>query len=691
MIYSTLFLTKEANKMKPLESYVKYRPEIDGLRSIAIISVLFFHLGYQTFSGGFVGVDVFFVISGFLITNLIKREIETTGKFSVKQFYARRIRRLLPALFVMLFFTILFAILVFSPTHLSRIGGAMTSAIASVSNIYFWLETDYFDVSAKLKPFLHTWSLSVEEQFYFIWPALLWILMKAKKGWLPPLFLIFAGIVSLYLNQVFGDGEVGFISRHFPKAAELIKDGNATIFFLLPFRIFEFAIGALIVWLIHIKSKQWVYDVFFIIGIMLIMYAIFTFDDKMLFPSYYGLVPTVGAGLVIYAGHHTRAKLLLSNRLAVGIGLISYSLYLTHWPIIVFWTYLTGTINFQDSLFIIAIATILAFVSYKYIEQPFRKKKYDLATSQWKYSAIAAVALLAYLGVNIKQNDGWPWRVAKTVVFEEMGNAKDYHRKMWGGAGYMGFIDTNNTKADIVLIGDSHAHHYAEGLYKVIAKDNNISLYVSKCFSSIYLPGFIRTDKKSYIKTSSESLEKELPYIKNGNDPLVILSESWLYQLERADLIDSRGKRLHKNITIQYIINGILRLKEQIGDSTLVVIGDVPGAKYNLYDIFSRPRPLFFADFDPQKYLKVPGSVATAKFNQKLKEAAQKTGKFVFLDPYDVLCKNSLCRNVDDKGRLIYSDTYHLSKYGSIVVIKGFSQQLKKLLKKKITEERKKK
>jgi len=671
--------------MKPLKSYIKYRPDIDGLRSIAIMSVLIFHLGFQSFSGGFVGVDIFFVISGFLITNLIKREIEITGEFSMKQFYIKRIRRLLPALIIVLFFTILFSILVFSPTHLSRIGGALTSAIASVSNIYFWLETDYFDVSSQLKPFLHTWSLSTEEQFYLIWPFLLWGLMTIKKNWLIPAFLILTGIFSLYLNQVFGDGSVGIISKHSQRIAELIQDGNTTIFFLLPFRIFEFAIGALVVWIIHIKSKQWIYDLLFILGLILIGYAVFSFDDKMLFPSYYGLVPTLGAALIIYSGHNSRFKGILSNKLAVGIGLISYSLYLIHWPIIVFWTYLANSIDSSAALIIILASFTLATLNYFYVEQPFRKKKYDLALPHWKYTIIALVALLAYLGINIKQNDGWTWRIPKTVVFEDIGDAKNFHLKMWGGAGYQGkgLIDRAKGKADIVLIGDSHANHYAEGLYKILSKDNNLSLYISNCFSSIYLPKFRRVDKESYIQISAEALSKDIPYIKNGNTPIVVLSESWLSQMNTADMVDKNGIRRHIKIRTKDIIQGIYALKDMIGDSILVIIGNVPGARYNLYDIFSRPRPLFFSSFDQDKYLEVSPYPERVAFNKQLKEASIKSGKFIFLDPHDVLCANGKCRNLDVDKKLIYSDGNHLSKYGSIEVIKGFMPQFLKILQSK--------
>lgn len=675
--------------MKQLEldrSSIQYRPDIDGLRSIAIISVLILHLGFQTFSGGFVGVDVFFVISGFLITNLIKKEIETTGQFSMKQFYARRICRLLPALVVVLFFTILFSILVFSPTHLRRIGGALTSSITSISNIYFWREAGYFDASSNLKPFLHTWSLSIEEQFYLVWPSLLWGLMVIKKSWLPPTFLILAGTLSLYLNQIFGDGEVGMISKYWPRLAARIANGNATLFFLLPFRIFEFAIGALIVYFIHIKSKQWIYDLFFMMGLILIGYAVFSFDDKILFPSYYGLVPTIGTALIIYSGHKSRFQVILSNKLSVGIGLISYSLYLVHWPIIVFWTYLADSIDTKAKCIIMLMSVILAILNYVYIEQPFRKT--NMISPRWKYTAIVLVVLLAYLGINIRKNNGWAWRIPQPVVLGGTNNATDFHVKMCGGAGYKGFIGNTKKKvdADIILIGDSHGRHYAEGLYKILAKNNNLNFYVSNCFSSIYLPNFTRVDNKYHIKKSSEALSKDMPYINNGNKPVIILSESWLFQMRRADMVDENGARKHIKVTAQDIIQGIYDLKEMIGDSTLIIIGALPRPRANLAEIFSRTKlwSFFDIDVDPNQYLEDSPDSNNVDFNKQLKEASKDSGKFIFLDPHDVLCENDKCRNFDADKKLIYSDGSHLSKYGSIEVIKGFMPELEKILQSKI-------
>ncbi len=636
------------------------------------------------FSGGFVGVDVFFVISGFLITSIIKQEIQTTGTFDIKKFYGRRLRRLFPAMILVLFLTAFFAALVFSPTYLSRFGGALSSAIASSSNIYFWLESDYFDVSSKFKPLLHTWSLGVEEQFYFIWPFLLLILMKITRRLLPTV-LFFVGIISLYLNVIFGDGEVAWITSHYPTLAKWIEDGKATVFFLLPFRVFEFVIGALIVWLIHYKVHQWVYDFFLLSGLVLIGYAMYTYTDKLIFPSFYGIIPTLGAALVIYAGHASRFSILLANKTTVGLGLISYSLYLIHWPIIVFWNYLYEGIGSIDAIGIFIASIFLAVVSYLYVEQPFRNRKYDLAETKWKYTAIAATAVLFVIGLHMKYSDGWAWRMPDMkivfkdkVVFQDTGNAKNFHKKFYGGAGYYGFYPETRKKADIVLIGDSHGRHYAYGLDKLLVKDRNISMYVASCRSSIYLPNFVRIDNPNYLSWSKKVLEEVLPIIKNSHGSIVILSESWLSQIGRADILDETGNRMHKKVTVNDIIKGIIALKKIIGkENKLVIIGNVPKAGYNLYDIFSRPHS---SEFSPDKYLKSKRSMDVTAFNEKLKRYADKTKEFVFLDPHDILCSNGWCRNVDDKKHLIYSDSGHLSIYGSEFVIRGFLPKLKKLI-----------
>ena len=241
----------------------KYRSDIDGLRAIAVLAVLFFHLEIPYFGGGFVGVDIFFVISGFLITRLIKGEIDNTGSFDFKRFYVRRIRRLFPALFVTLLSTAIVSAFVFSPSHLERFGGALSSALLSVSNFYFWLESDYFDLSAILKPLLHTWSLSIEEQFYLIWPVSLFFLIKLKKKWVAPFVLLFATLVSLYLNFVFADGNVQLINQYVPFLEDKINHGRSTIFFLMPFRIFEFAIGGLLVWMIQYPLKSYLHRYYF--------------------------------------------------------------------------------------------------------------------------------------------------------------------------------------------------------------------------------------------------------------------------------------------------------------------------------------------------------------------------------------------------------------------------------------------
>lgn len=656
-----------------------YRPDIDGLRAVAILSVVFFHLDFQFVKGGFVGVDIFFTISGFLITRLIKEEIDKTGKFNFFAFYLRRIRRLFPALFATLILTSIAAVLFLSPTHLSRFGGALSSSLLSVSNFYFWLEADYFDTSTKLKPLLHTWSLSVEEQFYFFWPFILLVSLKLKKHYFVPVLIIFTSLISLYLNTQFYDAssnlvmQISLISEYFPSIVEWFKDGRSTIFYLLPFRVFEFGIGALLVWLIHFDLKyKWIYDFIFVAGLGLIAYAILFFNKFLFFPSFYGLIPTIGAAFLMYSGNRASNCFinLLTNKIFVGIGLISYSLYLIHWPIIVFWNYLHNDIslNLQDALLILFVSVLLSFFSYQYIEQPFRKNSIDITEPKYKYSGLISVSLVIFLGISMKLNNGWAWRVTSPVNFKEAGSVTDFHVKNYGGAGY---YNDNSSPPDIILTGDSHGKHYAEGLYKVLAKPLNLNLYVSTGDSCFHLPAFIRKDRADFYCTNA--LKKDLKYVSKGNNPPIIVSYAWLSQMEQADLLDDNGTRKNVKVESKDVIEGLLNFKNLIPDSTLIVIGRVPGAGYNLYDLLTRPQFLINKEKD---YRASQAKKNVLVFNKSLKEAAIKTGQFIFLDPHDVLCENNICRNLDSENYLIYSDDNHLSKYGSIEVIKGFLPEL---------------
>jgi len=454
-------------------SELKYRPDVDGLRAVAVLCVLFYHLGFSAFRGGFVGVDVFFVISGFLITRLIRDEYSSTGAFSFKRFYVRRVRRLVPA---QLFITILctaWAAWVLAPPHLKSYGGALASTVASSSNFFFWSESGYFNTESAIKPLLHTWSLGVEEQFYLVWPAALYLALRSKRAWNAPMLLVLAGVVSLALNQVFADGSLAVANRigldppEWLTKREWFSDGAATIFYLLPFRVFEFAIGALLVWLIRFTPRrETVLDACVVMGLALIAYATLVFDDKTIFPSFNALVPCIGAALCIYAGQARRTGMILRNRPAVAIGLMSYSLYLVHWPLIVFWRYgRTDGLSLLEKTSIMAICLAAAACMLKLIEQPFRKPSSSLAADPKQRrgrgtvpSFFAVAAVLAVIGANMWSEEGWAWRFSDTIVAEEMKFRPDeFNKFVWRRFREIEAPFSSGSEPKMLIIGDSMA------------------------------------------------------------------------------------------------------------------------------------------------------------------------------------------------------------------------------------------
>lgn len=651
---------------------MQYRKDIDGLRAIAVLSVVLFHIQASFLPGGFVGVDIFFVISGFLITTILKNEIEGTGCLNFRNFYLRRIRRILPAFLVTLLLCSIIAIAIFSPSHLNNYGYSLLTALFSVSNFNFWVEADYFDSSALYKPLLHTWSLSIEEQFYIFWPILLIILLKLRPA-LSTLIIVSLCATSLFSNELFGQGITSISGINFPKPFE---NGQPTIFFLLPFRIYEFGIGCIIPWLI---TKQGIgknqADILFALGFILIGYSIISFSEELLYPGFYGLVPSLGTALMIYSGRESRLSPLTSNNVLVFFGKTSYSLYLIHWPLIVFWYYLVKEPSWIDYIGISLSSIAISYLSYKYIEQPFRTNSNITNKAFLKLLAILFI-LLTFLGGIIVLGKGWSWRISSDINFENSSTITNFHKEYYGGANYPSYIESNSAEpAEIVLLGDSHGQHYADGLYRVIAKPNEYSIYFAAGTSCFHLPGFTRTTKgHDWDKICPERLNTALKHIESGNTPIVIISHSWLAQKKKAGHLTNRDKA----ISVEDILQGISQLKAKIGSSPLIVIGQVPGSNgMNLYDILSRPTYSFiWSGKDNNDSLFMKRNQEAQVFNEKLANYSNTSGEFIFLDPHDAFCEGDTCRNIDKKKRLIYSDSAHLSVYGSRYMISHFKETI---------------
>lgn len=435
-----------------------YRPDIDGLRAIAVLSVLFFHFGVETFSGGFIGVDVFFVISGFLITRLI---LEAVGNesFTFGGFYLRRARRLLPALLFTIFVTFIVGSFIFSPQHLQRLGGAAIHGILSISNFFFWSESGYFDADAKVKPLLHLWSLSVEEQFYFIWPLTLVLLQKASLSRITtPLIFLLLSLASWAF------------------AEWLLQSDPSAAFYLLPSRIVEFCMGAMMVWLVGLNARPWVRELALVIGLLLIGYAAIFFTEQTPFPGTNALIPCLGTSLAIFGGTSQYSGALLRSKPMVFTGLISYSLYLCHWPIYVFYVYVTSS-NPIGPLQIVSL-TVLSFVvatlMYRFVERPFRFTKpgpqAELASTRFALTCSLIALVIAYASASSWANGGWYWRFGNSDDIAEIFDldrlrieTMDYHMKHLGGATF----PQDNKR--ILVVGDSHALSVAMGLQLSLA------------------------------------------------------------------------------------------------------------------------------------------------------------------------------------------------------------------------------
>jgi len=376
---------------------MKYRQDIDGLRALAVSIIVLFHFGLNTLAGGYVGVDVFFVISGFLITKMILEDVKR-GRFSYADFYMRRLRRLGPSLLATLALTLIAGYFILSPAHFEALGLSTQATVLSISNILFWRESGYFDTDAIYKPLLHTWSLGVEEQFYFIWPMSILLLCKLSTSGRRLILLAGVSLASLL-------------------ACEIMLDRDPSAAFFLPiYRVYEFALGAGLAMTGLATRRTVVANVASIAGLALIAAAAFAFTEDQRFPGVAALIPCLGAALLIFSGTHAIANRLLSLSPIRYVGRISYSLYLVHWPILVYFAYYFGSPDtLAESTLLSAAAIALGAIFYHFIETPFRRKnafRFRVSGKALGASALATALAITLIGGKIHQNSGYSSRLS---------------------------------------------------------------------------------------------------------------------------------------------------------------------------------------------------------------------------------------------------------------------------------------
>jgi len=603
---------------------MRYRPEIDGLRAVAVLPVVLFHAGFDVFSGGYVGVDVFFIISGFLITGLIREDL-AAGRFSILGFYERRVRRILPALVAVSLVTSAVAFAVMLPSFVVDFSRSLVAVATFVSNVYFWKFSGYFDASAALRPMLHTWSLAVEEQFYVFMPIAALIVFRYCARfwlWIFGLALLASLALSVYATQA----------------------APTANFFLLPTRAWELLLGAMFASIPRRVSQGYVDQIASLAGLCLILWAVFTYDEATPFPGLAALAPCVGSVLIIYFAHPqvTLVGRLLSSRPAIWIGLISYSLYLVHWPIAVFWRYLTMQAPGLLGATAITMASIpLAYLSWRYVEQPFRKRT-SASSLRVVLTGLAALAVIGLIGA-------YGWATGGTLTsFGTSAAPKQEKGNGWRNGEC--FYETKPNAAwnpracvinpqgglPVLLWGDSFAAHYTPGIVANLAEGGAARVYeytAAGCppalaYFSQARPWCTDFNRNALVEIQKLGIER------------VILSARWV-DLRRRGL-DQLGSTLEA-------------LKKL--DVETFVVGQSP--------IFITDVSVIGARGNDKWYSTVDDSL-----NAQLKALTEKGGA-TFIDPTLALCDGDTC-DIRVDGQYLYFDYGHFGDFGSERAAKAY-------------------
>jgi peptidoglycan/LPS O-acetylase OafA/YrhL len=661
---------------------IAYRPEIDGLRAIAVGVVILYHaqitiLGHQPFKGGFIGVDIFFVISGYLITSIILKELITTGSFSFKHFYERRVRRILPALLFVMLVSFPFAWMYLLPSSFVDFSKSILYSLGFSSNFYFhYSDHQYGAESGLLKPFLHTWSLSVEEQYYILFPIVLLVTFKYFRKFLIYV-LIFGFITSLVLAE--------WTSKNHPSAS----------FYFLHTRIWELLAGSILAYIEIIngyRSKQTRLNLILpTIGLLLIGHSILFFDDKMFHPSFYTLSPIIGVCLIIwFSDKNEPISKILSLKLFVSIGLISYSLYLWHYPIFAF-AKVTGLVigSTIGKMLLIPIVFICSVISYHFIEKPFRQQKYQL--KKILIILLSSIILLASFNFYIIYKDGIQKRIFKNnLIF--FFKTKETN---------INLFKKDNTKK-VVMIGDSHAGALEFNLNEEIKK-KNLSLYYFH--TQMYLKDFNRIQRKNKKIDEEYNFKNNTihNFLKKNSDLIVILHHRWTYLLSETSFDNEEGYKEVRNPNddrylepINIKTSSLEERQKYIKAGLILQINDIISQGHKLILVYPVPE----MGFNPPQLLHNKYLFEKELFENSTPilsgnyEVYKKRNRLIFeiLDsiespniyrvyPHKLFCdKKFLNRCVaNDNNHIFYYDNNHLSIEGSKFVVDKIMKEIEKI------------
>jgi len=647
----------------------KYRRDIDGLRALAVVSVVLYHAGVRWFGGGYAGVDVFFVISGYLITKYVNEKIQD-GTFSIIEFYERRVRRIMPALFFLLIIASVLAYFALLPTELDSFSRSEIATTLFVPNILLYREAGYFDAAAKLKPLLHLWSLGVEEQFYIFLPLTMVVAGRGGRRWtLATLYVFFASSLVLSILAVSSQ----------PNAA----------FYLVPFRAWELLLGSLIgIGAFPSAASPQLRNALSAIGLASVLASFLLYTPDTPFPGMAALLPCVGAGLVIYGNEAgtTAAGRLLSWRPMVGIGLISYSLYLWHWPLMVFGEQFLGRpLTRMEIAFVVLLSLLAAIASWKFVEQPFRKRIAG-ASRPALFCTLGAVAgfvvLVAAVGI---ADHGLPQRIPEQALQYASGRTDrdreitacntSVERIQRGEFCRLGPAKTN--RVDFVVWGDSHADAIAPA-FRALANEAGSSGWLISHPGCAPLLDVVRVSRDA--SGCDRFNEVVISAIERYDIPTVFLVGRWEVNalgrtnwetsegLGKISLRDAASKETSPSETREVFERGLTRTLARLSRNarSVLLVMDVPNTAIDTPIFLARSAISGNIDREVRIDILAHGGRIDS-MDDLLNRLCREWHAFT-IDPKIFFCTGSKCL-VARAGRSLYRDDHHLTVFGAMQLV----------------------